>query len=216
MGSENNKFNFKDKLSLRVPFMAAASNSKSNQVSVSQPPPLPFQDPAMSNQTCFGALQAAASSSFPPPENFMNKDNVNAEAYDVGELDQAFLHFLNLQAQDPSSSQDQQNYGMRLPNTLNMFPSEPMHVNPSPTARSSSPSMELSNPKNKALLASALASEPLKLEGSGSGSESRRSSTSSGGGRDESGTLNAKEVEVEVKVAEVRHQAAEDATRVEP
>nr|GLL29218.1 transcription factor TGA2-like [Ipomoea trifida] len=193
MGSENNKFNFKDKLSLTVPFMASASNSKSNQVSVSQPPPPPFHDPAMNNQTCFGTVHAAASSSsFPPPENFMNKDNVNAEAYDVGELDQAFLHFLNLQAQDPSSSQDQQNYGMRLPNTLNMFPSEPMHVNPSPTARSSSPSMELSNPKNKALLASALASEPLKLEGSGSGCESRRSSTSSGGGRDESGTLNAK------------------------
>nr|GMD62277.1 bZIP transcription factor TGA10-like isoform X3 [Ipomoea batatas] len=110
MGSENNKFNFKDKLSLRVPFMATASNSKSNQVSVSQPPPPPsFHDPAMNNQTCFGTVHAAASSSsFPPPENFMNKDNVNAEAYDVGELDQAFLHFLNLQAQDPSSSQDQQ------------------------------------------------------------------------------------------------------------
>ncbi|XP_019169076.1 PREDICTED: transcription factor TGA2-like [Ipomoea nil] len=149
MGSEN-KFNIK------VPFMAA-SNSKSNQVSVSQPP---FQDPAVNNQTCFGTVQAApSSSSFPA---LGNKDN--SEAYDVGELDQAFLHFLNAQPQDqdPSSSHDQQNNGMRLPNTLNMFPSEPMHVNPSPTA----------------------------LEGSGSGSESRRSSTSSGGGR--GGTLNAK------------------------
>nr|GMD10520.1 bZIP transcription factor TGA10-like isoform X2 [Ipomoea batatas] len=176
----------------------------------------------MNNQTCFGAVQAAGPSSFAHPENLMNKDNVNAEAYDVGELDQAFLHFLNLQAQDPSSSQDQQNYGMRLPNTLNMFPSEPMHVNPSPTARSSSPSMELSNPKNKALLASAFASEPLKLEGSGSGSESRRSSTSSGGGRDESGTLNAKayiqqleasrikliQLEQQVELAQARVQGA--------
>nr|GMD90564.1 bZIP transcription factor TGA10-like isoform X2 [Ipomoea batatas] len=175
MGSENkiNNINGNDdnKLLLGVPFMAAtaASSSKTNQVSVAQPPP--FQDPAAPN----------------------NQDNNGG--YDLGELDQAFLLFLDAQAQDPSSSHDQQqqNYGMRPPNTLNIFPSQPMHVNPSSTAAviaglvispeaSNSPSlplMELSNLKNKAVVASASASQPpkpLKLEASGS----RRGSTSSG------------------------------------
>ncbi|XP_031095792.1 bZIP transcription factor TGA10-like [Ipomoea triloba] len=153
----------------------AASSSKTNQVSVAQPPP--FQDPAAPN----------------------NQDN-NGAYYDLGELDQAFLLFLDAQAQDPSSTHDQQqqNYGMRPPNTLNIFPSQPMHVNPSSSAQaaiaglvispeaSNSPSlplMELSNLKNKAVVASASASasqppnKPLiKLEASGS----RRGSTSSG------------------------------------
>ncbi|XP_010257393.1 PREDICTED: transcription factor HBP-1b(c38)-like [Nelumbo nucifera] len=83
-------------------------------------------------------------------------------AYDLGELDQAL--FLYLEGQDHSSLQEQrQSPGIRPP-TLNIFPSQPMHVEPSPTKgsavfvsptatntgpkRSSEPTMELSNPKN--------------------------------------------------------------------
>ncbi|KAK1386677.1 bZIP transcription factor TGA10 [Heracleum sosnowskyi] len=101
-----------------------------------------------------------------PTHNFVssssNKDG--AGAYDLGELDQAL--FLYLDSQDPSSStvHDQRhNSGMRPP-TLNIFPSQPMHVDPSASKlqasnmglvspatsgskRSSEPSMELSNTK---------------------------------------------------------------------
>uniref|UniRef100_M1C6K3 TGA10 transcription factor n=1 Tax=Solanum tuberosum TaxID=4113 RepID=M1C6K3_SOLTU len=67
------------------------------------------------------------------PENFISKEN-NGGAYDLGELDQAL--FLYLDGQDPSSSsiqdQRQNNYGMRPP-TLNIFPSQPMHIEPSST-----------------------------------------------------------------------------------
>ncbi|XP_019165810.1 PREDICTED: transcription factor TGA2.2-like [Ipomoea nil] len=201
MGSENNINGNDDNkllLGVGVPFMAAASGSKTNQVSVAQPPP--FQDPAALNNHTFLATMQLPSSS-PPPGNSMNKDNNGA--YDLGELDQEFLLFLgDAQAQDPSSSSHDQrrraeNYdGMRPPNTLNIFPSQPMHVNPSSTAeaiaglvvspdtpeasnRPSLPLMELSNLKNKAVVASASASDPpkpLKLEASGS----RRGSTSSG------------------------------------
>ncbi|KAE8731178.1 TGACG-sequence-specific DNA-binding protein TGA-2.1 [Hibiscus syriacus] len=81
-------------------------------------------------------------------------------AYDLGELDQAL--FLYLDGQDPSTVQDQiHNSGMRPP-TLNIFPSQPMHVEPpsssstktntglvspstSGSKRPSEPSMELAN-----------------------------------------------------------------------
>lgn len=80
----------------------------------------------------------------------------------MGELDQAL--FLYLDGQDPSSIQDQrQNQGMRPP-TLNIFPSQPMHVEPPSTKastglvspassgskRQSEPSMVLANARNDA------------------------------------------------------------------
>ncbi|KAK2994052.1 hypothetical protein RJ640_010681 [Escallonia rubra] len=101
------------------------------------------------NQMSYGMMQSSSSSSI--PGNFISKDT---GAYDLGDLDQAL--FLYLDGQDPSTAQDRQNGGMRPP-TLNIFPSQPMHVEPSSTKaststsgskRSSEPSMELSNPKN--------------------------------------------------------------------
>ncbi|XP_009798380.1 bZIP transcription factor TGA10-like [Nicotiana tabacum] len=81
-----------------------------------------------SNQISFGLFQQHSSSSS-NPGNFINKDN--SGAYDLGELDQAL--FLYLDGQEPSSIQDQRhNSGVRPP-TLNIFPSQPMHIEPSST-----------------------------------------------------------------------------------
>ncbi|KAF5191531.1 Transcription factor tgal4 [Thalictrum thalictroides] len=100
-----------------------------------------------------------------------NKDTTGA--YDLGDLDQAL--FLYLEAQDnhhSSSVQDQrQNSGTRP--TLNIFPSQPMHVEPSPkesaasfvspsssgSKRPSETSMELANQRNEA----ASGPEPTKV-----------------------------------------------------
>uniref|UniRef100_A0A3Q7IKQ3 DOG1 domain-containing protein n=1 Tax=Solanum lycopersicum TaxID=4081 RepID=A0A3Q7IKQ3_SOLLC len=79
-----------------------------------------------------------------------NKEN-NGGAYDLGELDQAL--FLYLDGQDPSSSsiQDhrQNNYGMRPP-TLNIFPSQPMHIEPSSTKGEGSRKVSTSSPEQDA------------------------------------------------------------------
>ncbi|GLT88277.1 hypothetical protein SLE2022_063100 [Rubroshorea leprosula] len=113
-----------------------------------------------------------SSSSIPPSGNFISKDS---GAYDLGELDQAL--FLYLDGQDPSSAssiQEQKNSGMRPP-TLNIFPSQPMHVEPassmkgtstglvspatSGSKRPSEPTtMELANPRKD----TASAPEPAK------------------------------------------------------
>ncbi|KAJ0961724.1 hypothetical protein J5N97_000043 [Dioscorea zingiberensis] len=81
--------------------------------------------------------------------NFMNKES--SGAYDLGELDQAL--FMYLDGQGHSSVQEQRQ-------TLNIFPSQPMHVEPSTkvgmslvspsntgATRSSEPTMELGNPR---------------------------------------------------------------------
>ncbi|XP_041023097.1 bZIP transcription factor TGA10-like isoform X2 [Juglans microcarpa x Juglans regia] len=114
------------------------------------------------HQFPYGMMQPSSSSSF--PENFISKDS---GAYDLGELDQAL--FLYLDEQDPSTLQDQrrfisaENHGMRPP-TLNIFPSQPMHVEPPSTKastglvslatsgskRPSEPLMELANARNDA------------------------------------------------------------------
>ncbi|KAL3533891.1 hypothetical protein ACH5RR_007412 [Cinchona calisaya] len=111
------------------------------------------------NQISFGMMQSSSSSSPNIPGNFVSKDT--SGAYDLGDLDQAL--FLYLDGQEPSSIQEQrQNTGMRPP-TLNIFPSQPMHVVPSSSKaiaglvsnspstsgskKSSEPSMDLSNPK---------------------------------------------------------------------
>ncbi|KAK6941897.1 Basic-leucine zipper domain [Dillenia turbinata] len=111
------------------------------------------------HQIPYGMMQSSSSSTI--PSNFISKES---GAYDLGELDQALFLYLDGQAaaQDPSTLQDQrQNAGMRPP-TLNIFPSRPMHVEPSTKAntdlvsspattaskRSSEPSMELANQRN--------------------------------------------------------------------
>ncbi|XP_022766760.1 bZIP transcription factor TGA10-like [Durio zibethinus] len=110
------------------------------------------------NQIPYAMMQSSSSSSI--PGNFISKDT---GAYDLGELDQAL--FLYFDGQDPSSIQDQKhNAGMRPP-TLNIFPSQPMHVEPpsstktstglvspakSGSKRPSEPSIELANARNDA------------------------------------------------------------------
>ncbi|KAG4913036.1 hypothetical protein AAZX31_19G131600 [Glycine max] len=114
------------------------------------------------HQISFGMMQSSSSFSS-IPGNYLSKDS---GAYDLGELDQAFFLYLDGQA-DPSSVQDQRqnsSSGMRPP-TLNIFPSKPMHVEPSSSKakanielvspqtsgskRPSEPSMELANPRNE-------------------------------------------------------------------
>ncbi|OAY43156.1 bZIP transcription factor TGA10 isoform X2 [Manihot esculenta] len=106
------------------------------------------------HQIPYGMMQSSSSSSV--PGSFISKD---AGAYDLGEFDQAL--FLYLDGQDPSTVQDQrQTSGMRPP-TLNIFPSQPMHVEPSSAKAntpvtsgskrpSNQPSMELANARNDA------------------------------------------------------------------
>ncbi|KAK8609223.1 hypothetical protein V6N13_025529 [Hibiscus sabdariffa] len=117
-----------------------------------------IQDHNQFNQIPYAIMQSSSSSSI--PANIISKDT---GAYDLGELDQAL--FLYLDGQDPSTVQDQRhNSGMRPP-TLNIFPSQPMHVEPpsstktstglvspstSGSKRPSEPSMELANPQTDA------------------------------------------------------------------
>ncbi|CAN6577104.1 unnamed protein product [Malus baccata var. baccata] len=94
-------------------------------------------------QIQYGMMQSSSSNI--PAGNFIsNKDG--GAAYDLGELDQALFLYLDGQSQDhhnPSVNhvhhQDQRHphqnnssSGMRPP-TLNIFPSQPMHVEPSST-----------------------------------------------------------------------------------
>ncbi|KAJ8900077.1 hypothetical protein K2173_024193 [Erythroxylum novogranatense] len=120
-----------------------------------------------SHRIHYGMMQSSLS--FANHENFIDKE---AGAYDLGELDQAL--FLYLDGQVPSAIEDQrQSCGMRPP-TLNIFPSQPMHEEPSSTKtdttglvspatigskRPSDPSMELAHERN---VAAPSASEPAK------------------------------------------------------
>ncbi|KAK4485384.1 hypothetical protein RD792_008023 [Penstemon davidsonii] len=82
---------------------------------------------ASNNQISFGDMMQSTSA-LPGSSNFnISKDG---SAYDLGEFDQAL--FLYLDGQDQSTQEHKQNSGMRPP-TLNIFPSEPMHVEPSST-----------------------------------------------------------------------------------
>ncbi|CAI9097390.1 OLC1v1033798C1 [Oldenlandia corymbosa var. corymbosa] len=137
------------------------------------------------NQISFGMMQPNSSSSSVLPSNFIGKD---AGAYDLGELDQAL--FLYLDGQEPTGMQEQRqnSAGMRPP-TLNIFPSQPMHVDPSSSSakastglvsnspsstsgskRSSEPSMDLSNnPRNDVASAPDQPSKAVKREGNRKG-----------------------------------------------
>lgn len=99
-------------------------------------------------QNSFGMIHSSSGSST-MHGNFMSKE---AAAYDLGELDPSF--FLYLEGQDHSSAQEQRQ-------TLNIFPSQPMHVVPTPkgemsllsptsssSKRSSEQSIELANPRS--------------------------------------------------------------------
>ncbi|CAK9173919.1 unnamed protein product [Ilex paraguariensis] len=133
------------------------------------------------NQMSFGMMQSPLSLSSTIHGNFISKDT---GAYDLGELDQDL--FLYLDGQSPSTAQEQrQNSGMR-PSTLNIFPSRPMHVEPSSTKaiagvvppatsgskRSSEPSMEVPNTSND-VTAGPERAKTVKCEGN------RKSPTSS-------------------------------------
>lgn len=99
-----------------------------------------------------GMLQSSVSI----PGNFISKE---AGAYDMGELDQAL--FLYLEGQDQSPVPEQKNNSGSRP-ILNIFPSQPMHVEPSSTKggvglvssttsasqKPSEESMEVADPRN--------------------------------------------------------------------
>ncbi|XP_051150259.1 bZIP transcription factor TGA10 isoform X2 [Andrographis paniculata] len=81
------------------------------------------------NQISFEMMQQPSSSSSGPINGGGFNIGKDAVPYDLGELDQAL--FLYLDGQDQSIDQEQsKNSGMR-PHTLNIFPSQPMHVEPS-------------------------------------------------------------------------------------
>lgn len=103
-------------------------------------------------QHTYGMIQSSSSL----PANLMSKDS---GAYELGEFDQAL--FLYLEGQDHSSVQDQRQSSEGIRPTLNIFPSHPIHVEPStkgavdlasPTSsgskRPSDSSMELGIPPN--------------------------------------------------------------------
>ncbi|KAF8043815.1 hypothetical protein BT93_A1965 [Corymbia citriodora subsp. variegata] len=113
-------------------------------------------------QVSHGMMQSPPSASI-TANNFLSKDGGGAGggAYDLGELDQAL--FLYLDGHDQTVQDQKHNSGMR-PATLNIFPSQPMHVDPppkvsmglvvSPQASGSNrlpePSVELANTRNDA------------------------------------------------------------------
>ncbi|XP_062006696.1 bZIP transcription factor TGA10 isoform X2 [Rosa rugosa] len=128
----------------------------------------------------YGMMQSSSSNI--PSGNFIK----DSGAYDLGELDQALFLYLDGQQdhhhhhQAPHHVQDQRHQnssGMRPP-TLNIFPSEPMHVEPSSTKgvstagivssatsgskRPSEPSMELANPRKIDAAAPSGLPEPAK------------------------------------------------------
>ncbi|XAR70015.1 hypothetical protein NMG60_11001829 [Bertholletia excelsa] len=120
-------------------------------------------------------MQSSSSSSLSvTPGNFISRDT---GGYDLGELDQAL--FLYLDGQDPSAVQDQrQNSGMRPP-TLNIFPSQPMHVDPpstkasvalvSPATKDSKRPSQPPKPKNEAASAPEAPPRAVKHQGNRKG-----------------------------------------------
>ncbi|KAI4348749.1 hypothetical protein L6164_009432 [Bauhinia variegata] len=148
--------------------MASTIKSSNQTTPQLEPPPLTshrhhHQQQIQEHQISFGMMQSPSPSSM--PGNYLSKDS---GAYDLGELDQALFLYLDGQA-DPSNIQDQRPEnslsGMRPP-TLNIFPSQPMHVEPplssskasmklvspqsSGSKRPPEPSVELANPRNEA------------------------------------------------------------------
>ncbi|KAK4759620.1 hypothetical protein SAY87_022751 [Trapa incisa] len=149
--------------------------------------------PVLDHHQQHGLLQSSASSSFVPAGNFIGKDA--PAAYDLGELDQAlFQYFDRTVGWQPSTVQDQRqgsSSGMRLP-TLNIFPSQPTHIEPSnnkgnvkglavnspstsSSKRSPEPLPDHTNTSNKASPSKRQPSKTIKKEGSGKGLNSGQS-----------------------------------------
>ncbi|XP_039017230.1 bZIP transcription factor TGA10-like [Hibiscus syriacus] len=109
------------------------------------------------NQLPYAMMQSSSSSSI--PDNLISKDS---GSYDLGELDQSLLLYLD--GQDLSTIQHETNNSGMKPPTLNIFRSQPMHVEPPSSAktntglvspatnscskRPSESSMELANARN--------------------------------------------------------------------
>lgn len=140
----------------------------------------------LQHQMSFGTMQSTPSSSSSVPQTFMSKENNGA--YDLGELDQALFLYLDGGQETPNvlhHHQDQrQNTGMMRPPTLNIFPSQPMHEEPSARVNTGmvSPStnvprrqlehsMELGDPNNDSSTGPEPA-KPIKREGNRKGSTS--------------------------------------------
>ncbi|KAK1259730.1 TGACG-sequence-specific DNA-binding protein TGA-2.1 [Acorus gramineus] len=101
------------------PFMESKENSKHPQQHHHH------HHQQQQQQMPYEILQSAAAAAAPSSStqvNFMNKGTTGA--YDLGDLDQALLLYLEGQDQQQSSSS-----GITPP-TLNIFPSQPMHVDP--------------------------------------------------------------------------------------
>ncbi|KAF8007171.1 hypothetical protein BT93_K1234 [Corymbia citriodora subsp. variegata] len=147
---------------------------------------LHHQQQQLQHQMSFGMMQSTPSSSSSVPQNFISKENNGV--YDLGELDQALFLYLDSGQETPNvhhHHQDQrQNAGMMRPPTLNIFPSRPMHVDPSTQVntgmvspstsvprRQSEHSMELGDPKNDVSTGPEPA-KPIKREGNRKGSTS--------------------------------------------
>lgn len=126
-----------------TPFMAAPSTIKGMINTVqSTPLVLDHHDHQQlqhnhQQQNIFSYInQSSASSS--NIGNFIGKDSTSTatgSAYDMGELDQALFLYLDGQDQDQIRRTVADNAGMRPP-TLNIFPSQPMHEEPSSTKAS--------------------------------------------------------------------------------
>ncbi|KAI9077278.1 hypothetical protein K1719_040722 [Acacia pycnantha] len=157
----------------------AYSGNKSNNETSSAMEPLPLPPPPLlhhqihqDHRISFGMMPSSSSS------NFLSKDS---GAYDLGDLDQALLLYLDGQT-DPSAinvqdqRQNSSSSGMRPP-TLNIFPSQPMHVDPpssskagmelvspqsSGSKRPTEPSMKLSHSQNDAAAAPAAPNQSAK------------------------------------------------------
>ncbi|KAF9597225.1 hypothetical protein IFM89_016366 [Coptis chinensis] len=152
--------------------MEENNNSNNNNSSINQVQVAQHHHQQQPQQISFGMMQSSASI----PGNFITSKDPSG-AYDLGELDQALFLYLQSQDNHPSSVQDQrqnimyaESSGIRP--TLNIFPSQPMHVEPSTkesasfvspsssgSKRPSETSMELANQRNEA----ASGPEPTKV-----------------------------------------------------
>ncbi|CAK9322878.1 unnamed protein product [Citrullus colocynthis] len=135
---------------LQTPSFVISSNSKNSSLFNFQTPNFP--DHHHHHQLPFSMNLPSISS------NFLSKDGGGD---DLGELDQALFLYLDGQEPSTTTTQDQrQSLGMRPP-TLNIFPSQPMHVDPLPIKgnsalinhgdskiKASEPSRELANQRS--------------------------------------------------------------------
>ncbi|KAK4432156.1 bZIP transcription factor TGA10 [Sesamum alatum] len=116
--------------------------------------------------TSFAMMQSSPSSSSPLPGTFnISKDG---SAYDLaGELDHALFLYLDGQDHHHSAQDHHQGSGVR-PHTLNIFPSQPMHVEPSSAAaqKGSSSSTGLVSPAAAAASGSKRSSQPSNMASS--------------------------------------------------